>query len=33
MDWLREQAISGYRLMTGIEPDEERVRACCAQIL
>lgn len=33
LDWLREQAISGYRLMTGIEPDEERVRACCAQIL
>lgn len=32
MDWLREQAVSGYRLMTGVEPDEERVRACRAQI-
>ena len=30
MDWLCEQAISGYRLMTGIDPDEESVRACCA---
>ena len=33
MDWLREQAVSGYRLMTDVEPDEERVKACCAQIL
>ena len=32
MDWLREQALAGYRLMTGIDPDEERVRACCAQL-
>jgi shikimate dehydrogenase len=32
MDWLREQAISGYRLMTGLDPDEARVRACGAQI-
>lgn len=32
LDWLREQAVSGYRLMTGVEPDEERVKACCAQI-
>ena len=32
MDWLREQALSGYRLMTDVEPDEERVKACCAQI-
>ena len=31
MDWLREQALSGYRLMTGLDPDEARVRACCAQ--
>ena len=30
MDWLCEQAISGYRLMTGIDPDEGSVRACCA---
>lgn len=30
MDWLKEQAIAGYRLMTGIEPDEASVRACCA---
>lgn len=32
IDWLREQALSGYRLMTDEEPDAERVRACCAQI-
>ena len=31
MDWLREQALSGYRLMTGLDPDEARVRACGAQ--
>jgi shikimate dehydrogenase len=31
MDWLKEQAIAGYRLMTGIEPDEASVRACCAK--
>lgn len=31
IEWLGEQAIAGYRLMTGIEPDAERVRACCAQ--
>ncbi len=30
MDWLGEQAIAGYQLMTGIEPDAERVKACCA---
>ncbi|MCR5745998.1 MAG: hypothetical protein K6G41_09370 [Bacteroidales bacterium] len=30
IDWLKEQAVAGYRLMTGIEPDEARVRACCA---
>lgn len=30
--WLGEQAVAGYRLMTGLEPDAERVRACCAQI-
>ena len=30
MDWLGEQAIAGYRLMTGIEPDSARVMACCA---
>lgn len=32
MDWLKEQAISGYRLMTGIEPDAARVKACCAPL-
>ena len=31
MDWLGEQAIAGYQLMTGIEPDAERVKACCAK--
>ena len=31
MDWLGEQAIAGYQLMTGIEPDAVRVKACCAQ--
>ena len=30
MDWLGEQAIAGYQLMTGIEPDALRVKACCA---
>lgn len=30
IDWLGEQAVTGYRLMTGIEPDAARVRACCA---
>ena len=30
MDWLGEQAIAGYQLMTGIEPDAVRVKACCA---
>ena len=27
--WLCEQAITGYRFMTGIEPDSESVKACC----
>ena len=27
MDWLREQALSGFKLMTGLDPNEERVRA------
>jgi hypothetical protein len=31
MEWLGEQAIAGYQLMTGIEPDAVRVKACCAQ--
>ena len=31
LDWLREQAVSGYRQMTGLDPDEANVRACCAQ--
>lgn len=31
MDWLGEQAVAGYQLMTGIEPDAERVKACCAK--
>ena len=31
MEWLGEQAIAGYQLMTGIEPDAARVKACCAQ--
>lgn len=31
--WLGEQAIAGYQLMTGIEPNAESVKACCAQIL
>ena len=31
LDWLKEQAVAGYRLMTGIEPDEASVRACCAK--
>jgi len=30
MEWLAEQAIEGYQLMTGREPDAERVKACCA---
>lgn len=30
--WLAGQAITGYRLMTGIEPDAARVKACCALI-
>ena len=30
MQWLAGQAIAGYQLMTGIEPDAERVKACCA---
>ena len=30
-DWLGEQAVAGYLLMTGLEPDAARVRACCAQ--
>lgn len=29
--WLEEQAIAGYQLMTGIEPNVESVKACCAQ--
>ena len=31
MEWLVAQAVEGYQLMTGIEPDAERVKACCAQ--
>ena len=31
LQWLGEQALAGYRWMTGIEPDRERVKACCAQ--
>lgn len=31
--WLGEQAVAGYQLMTGIEPNAESVKACCAQIL
>ncbi len=27
--WLCEQAITGYRLMTGTDPDSESVKACC----
>lgn len=30
MEWLAGQAIGGYQLMTGIQPDAERVKACCA---
>ena len=30
MEWLAGQAIEGYQLMTGLEPDAERVKACCA---
>ena len=30
MEWLARQAVAGYRLMTDIEPDVERVLACCA---
>ena len=30
MDWLGAQAIAGYRLMTGIDPDSARVTTCCA---
>lgn len=30
MDWLVGQAIEGYQLMTGLQPDAERVKACCA---
>jgi len=30
MEWLACQAVAGYRLMTDIEPDVERVLACCA---
>lgn len=30
MEWLAGQAIGGYELMTGIQPDAERVKACCA---
>ena len=32
MEWLAGQAVSGYELMTGIQPDAERVKACCAQL-
>lgn len=28
--WLTEQAASGYKLMTGVAPDIERVKACSA---
>lgn len=31
MEWLTAQAVAGYELMTGIQPDAERVKACCAQ--
>ena len=31
LEWLGGQAIAGYQLMTGIEPDVARVKACCAQ--
>lgn len=31
LDWLAGQAVSGYRLMTGREPDEACVQAFCAQ--
>lgn len=30
MEWLAGQAIEGYQLMTGIQPDAARVQACCA---
>ena len=30
LDWLAGQAIEGYPLMTGLQPDAERVKACCA---
>ena len=30
MEWLVGQAVAGYQLMTGIQPDEVRVKACCA---
>ena len=32
IDWLQEQAASGYQLMTGREPDKECIEAFCAQI-
>ena len=31
LEWLAGQAVAGYQLMTGKEPDAERVKACCAQ--
>ena len=32
VDWLSAQALAGYKWMTSVEPDAERVRALCAQL-
>lgn len=32
LDWLGAQAITGYKWMTSLDPDAERVRALCAQL-
>lgn len=32
LEWLERQAISGFRRMTGEEPDEELVKAFCASL-
>ena len=32
LEWLAQQAVSGYRLMTDIEPDEACLQAYCAQL-
>lgn len=32
LDWLAQQALSGYRLMTDREPDEACLQAYCAQL-